>query len=41
VLAKACGADDFPTLLRMVSEARQGIATAWAETFGEALEEPA
>ena len=38
VLASACGAADFATLLRLIEEARHGIATTWAETFGERLE---
>jgi glutamate-ammonia-ligase adenylyltransferase len=41
VLAKACGARDFPALLRSVDEARHEVAAAWAETFGETLEETA
>ncbi len=41
VLANACGAPDFATLLRQVEEARHGVAEAWADTFGETLEEPA
>ncbi|MBO0749172.1 MAG: glutamine-synthetase adenylyltransferase, partial [Porphyrobacter sp.] len=39
VLAAACGAADFAALLRRVDEARHGVAEAWAETFGESLEE--
>jgi glutamate-ammonia-ligase adenylyltransferase len=39
VLAAACGAHDFKALLRSVEDARHGVAKAWAETFGEALEE--
>jgi len=38
-LAQACGARDFAALLRMVEEARHGIAATWAEIFGETLEE--
>jgi len=38
VLAAACGARDFVTLLHLVEEARQGIAETWAEIFGERLE---
>jgi glutamate-ammonia-ligase adenylyltransferase len=41
VLARACGAEDFAALLRMVEDARHGVATAWADTFGERLEETA
>jgi glutamate-ammonia-ligase adenylyltransferase len=39
VLAVACGARDFASLLRAVDQARHGIAQAWAETFGETLED--
>jgi glutamate-ammonia-ligase adenylyltransferase len=39
VLAAACGAHDFKAHLRSVEDARHGVAKAWAETFGEALEE--
>jgi glutamate-ammonia-ligase adenylyltransferase len=39
VLAEACGTTDFARLLRAVEEARHGIAEAWADTFGETLEE--
>lgn len=39
VLAAACGARDFAALLRSVENARHGVAEAWAETFGEDLEE--
>jgi glutamate-ammonia-ligase adenylyltransferase len=39
VLAEACGTHDFAALLRAVEEARHGIAQAWAETFGETLED--
>ena len=39
VLAAACGVDDFGALLRAVDEARHGVTEAWAETFGETLEE--
>lgn len=39
VLACACRVEDFAALLRAVGEARQGVATAWAETFGEPLED--
>lgn len=37
-LANACGQPDYPALLRAVSEARHGVAAAWAELFGEQLE---
>uniref|UniRef100_UPI0014084FED bifunctional [glutamate--ammonia ligase]-adenylyl-L-tyrosine phosphorylase/[glutamate--ammonia-ligase] adenylyltransferase n=1 Tax=Altererythrobacter segetis TaxID=1104773 RepID=UPI0014084FED len=39
VLAAACGARDFAALLRAVEEARHGVAEAWAETFGQDLED--
>ena len=39
VLAAACGVGDFGALLRAVGEARHGVTEAWAETFGETLEE--
>lgn len=37
-LARACGQDDYPALLRALLEARHGIAATWAELFGERLE---
>lgn len=39
VLAAACHAEDFAALLQAVDEARQGVITTWADTFGEPLEE--
>jgi glutamate-ammonia-ligase adenylyltransferase len=39
VLASACRSEDFAALLQAADEARQGVATTWAETFGEPLEE--
>ncbi len=38
VLARACGEDSYKALLQSLAEARQGIATQWAEHFGETLE---
>ncbi len=38
VLAEACGEDSYKALLQSLDEARQGIATQWAEHFGERLE---
>ncbi|WP_095012280.1 bifunctional [glutamine synthetase] adenylyltransferase/[glutamine synthetase]-adenylyl-L-tyrosine phosphorylase [Tsuneonella mangrovi] len=37
-LAEACGQPDFPALLRSFDEARQEVAAAWADSFGEKLE---
>ena len=37
-LAKACGHADYPGLLQALDEARHGVATVWAEVFGETLE---
>lgn len=37
-LAQACGCEDFPALLRHLGEARQEIAAAWSQAFGETLE---
>ncbi|MEO6041239.1 MAG: glutamine-synthetase adenylyltransferase, partial [Croceibacterium sp.] len=37
-LAAACRAPDYPTLLRALREARQGVAKAWAQVFGETVE---
>ena len=39
VLAAACRTGDFAALLQALDEARQGVASTWAETFGEPLEE--
>jgi glutamate-ammonia-ligase adenylyltransferase len=38
VLAKACGLADYGALLPAMREARQGVARAWADVFGETLE---
>ncbi|RIV83682.1 bifunctional [glutamate--ammonia ligase]-adenylyl-L-tyrosine phosphorylase/[glutamate--ammonia-ligase] adenylyltransferase [Aurantiacibacter zhengii] len=38
VLAEACGQDSYKALLQSLDEARQGIATQWAEHLGEKLE---
>ena len=38
VLAKACGQANYHDLLHAVAEARQGVANAWADLFGETLE---
>jgi glutamate-ammonia-ligase adenylyltransferase len=38
VLAKACGVADYAALLPAMHEARQGVAQAWADVFGEMLE---
>lgn len=38
VLAKACGFDDWRALLHGFRAAREIVAAAWAEVFGEALE---
>mgnify|MGYP001997949807 CR=1 FL=1 len=38
VLAQACGEDSYKALLQSLAQARQGIATQWAENFGETLE---
>ena len=38
-LAAACRATSFEALLQAVGEARHGVTVAWAETFGETLEE--
>ncbi|RZA28790.1 MAG: glutamine-synthetase adenylyltransferase, partial [Proteobacteria bacterium] len=37
-LARSCGAMSYDALLESLAEARQGIAAAWADTFGETLE---
>src|SRR5690606_31209138 len=37
-LARARGQPDYPALLQALGEARHGVATAWAELFGETLE---
>ncbi|RJX65589.1 bifunctional [glutamine synthetase] adenylyltransferase/[glutamine synthetase]-adenylyl-L-tyrosine phosphorylase [Tsuneonella suprasediminis] len=37
-LAEACGESDFSALLRAFTAARQEVAAAWAEAFGEKLE---
>lgn len=37
-LAEACGHADLPALLRGFAQARQEVALAWAESFGEPLE---
>jgi glutamate-ammonia-ligase adenylyltransferase len=36
-LAEACGFRDLAALLRAFGEARQEVASAWADSFGEAL----
>lgn len=36
-LAEACGMADLDTLLRAFGDARQEVAAAWADSFGEAL----
>ncbi|WP_305097774.1 glutamine-synthetase adenylyltransferase [Croceibacterium aestuarii] len=38
-LACACRVDDYHALLQSLREARQNVATTWAETFGETLED--
>ena len=38
-LAQACRAESFDALLQAVGEARHGVIAAWAETFGEMLED--
>ncbi len=38
VLAQACGAEDYDTLLHRLREARQGVARSWLDLFGEKLE---
>ena len=38
-LAAACRATSCEALLQAVGEARQGVMAAWAETFGESLED--
>ena len=38
VLARSCGAESYSALLELLAEARQGVAAAWADTFGENLE---
>ena len=39
VLAAACGEEDFAALLHATETALQGVGEAWAETFGETLED--
>jgi len=39
VLAAACGEEDFAGLLRATDRALHGVGEAWAETFGERLED--
>jgi len=39
VLAAACGEEDFAGLLRATDKALHGVGEAWAETFGERLED--
>lgn len=36
-LAEACGFADLPSLLRAFADARQQVAAAWADSFGEPL----
>ena len=36
-LAEACGASDLDALLRALAAARQDVAQAWADSFGETL----
>lgn len=36
-LAEACGAKDLPALLQAFAAARQEVAAAWADSFGEPL----
>ncbi|MGV3554706.1 MAG: bifunctional [glutamate--ammonia ligase]-adenylyl-L-tyrosine phosphorylase/[glutamate--ammonia-ligase] adenylyltransferase [Croceibacterium sp.] len=38
-LAAACKVDSLEALLHAVDEARHGVMAAWAETFGESLED--
>ncbi len=38
VLARACGAEDFDSLLQKLEEARQGVAAQWQRHFDEILE---
>ena len=38
-LAAACHVESFEGLLQAVGEARHGVMAAWAETFGETLED--
>lgn len=38
VLAHQTGVEDMPALLRALTEARHGVAAAWADVFGEKLE---
>ena len=38
-LAAACQVESFDALLQAVDEARHGVMAAWAETFGETLED--
>ena len=37
-LAEACGIADLPALLHAFAAARQEVADAWADSFGEPLE---
>jgi len=37
-LAEACGFPDLPALLHAFDSARQEVAEAWADSFGEPLE---
>ena len=37
-LSRACGAENYAALLLSLGEARQGVAAAWADIFGETLE---
>jgi len=39
VLADACAATGFGSLLQAMDRARHGVAATWAETFGEELED--
>lgn len=38
-LAAACRVESFDKLLQAVTDARHGVMAAWAETFGESLED--
>jgi len=37
-LARSCGAPSYEALLESLVEARQGVAAAWTDTFGETLQ---
>ena len=36
-LARACGAKDYPALLESLAEARQVVAAAWKDVFGDEI----